>query len=75
MRYRTLGNSGLHVSVIGIGTNQFGGKVDADGVERIIQGAIDLGVNFIDTADTFTRAAVRKRRSAGPSKGGVTESL
>lgn len=54
MRYRTLGNSGLHVSVIGIGTNQFGGKVDADGVERIIQGAIDLGVNFIDTADTYT---------------------
>lgn len=54
MQYRTLGNSGLRVSVIGLGTNQFGGKVDADGVERIIHRALDLGVNFIDTADIYT---------------------
>jgi len=54
MRYRTLGSSGLRVSVIGLGTNQFGGKVDAGEVERIIHRALDLGVNFIDTADIYT---------------------
>lgn len=55
MHYRSLGNSGLQVSVIGLGTNQFGGKVDQAGVNAIIDGAIDLGINFIDTADVYTR--------------------
>ncbi len=53
MQYRTLGNSGLHVSAIGLGTNQFGGKVDQTGVNEIIDGALDLGINFIDTADVY----------------------
>jgi aryl-alcohol dehydrogenase-like predicted oxidoreductase len=55
MHYRQLGNSGLRTSVIGLGTNQFGGKVDQAGVNEIIAGAIDLGINFIDTADTYTK--------------------
>ncbi|MCB0043390.1 MAG: aldo/keto reductase, partial [Caldilinea sp.] len=41
------------VSVIGLGTNQFGGKVDQAGVNEIIDGALDLGINFIDTADVY----------------------
>ncbi|HEU5015776.1 MAG TPA: aldo/keto reductase [Roseiflexaceae bacterium] len=55
MEYRQLGNSGVRVSVIGLGTNQFGGKVDQQGVNEIIAGAIDLGINFIDTADVYTK--------------------
>lgn len=55
MQYRQLGNSGLHVSVIGLGTNQFGGKVDQAGVNEIMAGAIDLGINLIDTADVYTK--------------------
>jgi aryl-alcohol dehydrogenase-like predicted oxidoreductase len=51
--YRQLGNSGLRVSVIGLGTNQFGGKVDPAGVDAIIGAALDLGVNLIDTADVY----------------------
>ncbi len=35
MEYRQLGNSGVRVSVIGLGTNQFGGKVDQDGVHEM----------------------------------------
>lgn len=54
MQYRQLGNSGLRVSVIGLGTNQFGGKVDQAGVNEIIDGALDLGINLIDTADVYT---------------------
>ena len=55
MQYRSLGNSGLKVSAVGLGTNQFGGKVDQAGVNEIVAGSIDLGINFIDTADIYTR--------------------
>jgi len=56
MQYRQLGNSGLRVSTIGLGTNQFGGKVDQAGVNEIIAGAIDLGINLIDTADVYAKS-------------------
>lgn len=53
MQYRRLGNSGLKVSVVGLGTNQFGGKVSHEETEKIIGRALDLGLNFIDTADSY----------------------
>lgn len=53
MNYRQLGSSGVRVSEIGLGTNQFGGKVDQAGVTAIIDQAIEHGINFIDTADMY----------------------
>jgi aryl-alcohol dehydrogenase-like predicted oxidoreductase len=53
MQYRQLGKSGLKVSAIGLGTNQFGGKVDLDGTKDILTAALDVGINFIDTADVY----------------------
>ena len=53
MNYRSLGTSGLKVSAIGLGTNQFGGKVDAKTTKNILHAALDLGINFIDTADVY----------------------
>jgi aryl-alcohol dehydrogenase-like predicted oxidoreductase len=53
MEYRSMGNTGVRVSAVGLGTNQFGGKVDQDGVNDIIDAALDLGVNLIDTADVY----------------------
>ena len=53
MQYRNLGSSGLKVSAIGLGTNQFGGKVDEAGVAEIIAAAFDQGVNFLDTANMY----------------------
>lgn len=53
MEYRQLGNSGVRVSVIGLGTNQFGNKVEQTAVNNIIAAAQDLGINFIDTADVY----------------------
>lgn len=53
MQYRNLGKSGLKVSTIGLGTNQFGGKVDLTGTKNIIAAALDAGVNLIDTADVY----------------------
>jgi aryl-alcohol dehydrogenase-like predicted oxidoreductase len=53
MRYRPLGHSGLVVSVVGIGCNAFGSRVDADGVRAIVDAAFDAGINFFDTSDTY----------------------
>ena len=53
MEYRQLGRSGLQVSVISLGTNQFGSPVDADGVQSIMDAGLDSGVNFVDTADGY----------------------
>jgi aryl-alcohol dehydrogenase-like predicted oxidoreductase len=39
--------------VIGLGANQFGGKVDQQGVNEIVASALDAGINFIDTADVY----------------------
>jgi len=54
VEYRQLGRSGVPVSVIGIGGNQFGRAVDEQGTARVIHQAIDRGMNFIDTADIYT---------------------
>lgn len=53
MRYRRLGTSGLKVSVLGLGGNTFGRFVDADGTARIIHAALEVGINFFDTADVY----------------------
>jgi aryl-alcohol dehydrogenase-like predicted oxidoreductase len=55
MEYRRLGNSGLLVSEVGLGTNNFGAPLDEREVGRILDQAIDLGVNFIDTADIYAQ--------------------
>ncbi|MBI4220883.1 MAG: aldo/keto reductase [Chloroflexi bacterium] len=54
MRYRHLGNSGLEVSEIGLGTNNFGGRMDAAQAALVIDRAIDLGINMIDTANIYS---------------------
>lgn len=53
MEYRQLGSAGVRVSAIGLGTNQFGGKVDQAGVQAILDQALELGINFFDTADVY----------------------
>jgi aryl-alcohol dehydrogenase-like predicted oxidoreductase len=55
MEYRQLGNCGLKVSAIGLGTNTFSLKVDEAGSLAIINRALELGVNYIDTADVYGR--------------------
>src|SRR6478672_1417440 len=53
MTYRPLGDSGLMVSAVGIGTNAFGRRVDLDGVRDILAAARDTGVTLLDTADIY----------------------
>lgn len=55
MLYRQLGKSGVRVSVIGLGTNRFGHeRVPQSEVNRVIDSAADLGINFLDSADIYT---------------------
>jgi len=56
MQYRPLGNSGVRVSVIGLGGNRLGleGKVPQEEVNRIIAAAEEVGINFIDSANVYT---------------------
>ncbi len=73
MRYKRLGGSGLKVSALGLGGNTFGRYVDEAGTARIIHRALDLGVNFFDTADVYSQGvseefvgkALRDRRDRG----------
>jgi aryl-alcohol dehydrogenase-like predicted oxidoreductase len=53
MRYRRLGTSGLVVSVVGLGCNSFGRKLDADGARAMVDAASVHGINFFDTADIY----------------------
>ena len=63
MHYRNLGRSGLKVSAVGLGANRFGSKCDLETTKRILHTALDLGVNFIDTADVY--AAGRSEQFIG----------
>ena len=53
MDYRRLGDSGLKVSEIGLGCNNFGMRIDQDETTRVVNAAIDAGINFFDTADIY----------------------
>jgi aryl-alcohol dehydrogenase-like predicted oxidoreductase len=52
-RYRSLGSSGLQVSVVGLGTNNFGSRMDQDAATRVVHAALDAGMNLFDTADSY----------------------
>ncbi len=53
MTFRQLGTSGLTVSVVGLGTNNFGMKLDLDGCREVLDAALDAGITLIDTADSY----------------------
>jgi aryl-alcohol dehydrogenase-like predicted oxidoreductase len=59
MKYRKLGNTGLIVSEVALGTMQFGGKMNMgnlgqEDTTRMVKLALDRGINFIDTADVYS---------------------
>jgi aryl-alcohol dehydrogenase-like predicted oxidoreductase len=59
MKYRKLGNTGLIVSEVALGTMQFGGKMNMgnlgqEDTTRMVKVALDKGINFIDTADVYS---------------------
>lgn len=71
VEYRRLGNSGLRVSALGLGTNAFGKRADEAASTRIIHAAMDQGINFIDTANIY--AGTESERIIGQALTGRRE--
>lgn len=55
MEYRRVGNAGLKVSAVGLGTNNFGGRTDEEQSTRVIHRALEVGVTTLDTADSYSQ--------------------
>lgn len=55
MRTRPIGS--LEVSVVGLGCNNFGGRVDAAGTAKVVHAAVDVGITLFDTADVYGRGS------------------
>ena len=53
MEHRQLGASGLRVSVVGLGCNNFGGRLDVEGTRKVVDAAIESGITLFDTADIY----------------------
>jgi aryl-alcohol dehydrogenase-like predicted oxidoreductase len=53
MEQRNLGKSGLQVSAVGLGCNNFGGRIDLAATRKVVHKALDLGITFFDEADTY----------------------
>lgn len=53
MEFRTLGDSGLKVSLAGLGCNNFGMTIEYEASEKVVRAALDSGINFFDTADCY----------------------
>ena len=70
MQYRTLGSSGLRVSPVCLGTMTFGSPVGEQDAIRLVHAALDMGINFVDTANMYEGYA----RVLG-SAGGVAEKI
>ena len=66
MRTRTIGS--LDVSVVGLGCNNFGGRVDYDGSAAVVHAALDAGITFFDTADIY--GGTRSEEYLGRALGG-----
>jgi len=78
MQYRRLGNSGLIVSALSLGTMQFGqamnvGRLDQQATNEMIKFALDRGINFIDTADVYSRG--ESETQVGVAIKGIREEL
>jgi len=64
MRYRALGDSGLRVSVAGLGCNNFGRRLGLDATRAVVDAALDAGITLLDTSDTYG-GAVRSEELLG----------
>jgi len=53
MEIRNLGRSGLRVSSIGLGCNNFGGRIGLEATRKVVHRALDLGITLFDTADVY----------------------
>jgi aryl-alcohol dehydrogenase-like predicted oxidoreductase len=70
MQYRRLGTSGLKVSEIGLGCNNFGMRIDEDQTKAVVEAALDAGITLFDTADVYgaTKSEVMLGKALGEKR-------
>lgn len=71
MTYRTLGTSGLMVSTVGLGCNNFGMRIDADATQKVVDAAIEVGITLFDTSDSYGESEVLLARALGDRRDSV----
>ena len=74
MRSRTLGSSGPDVSVVGLGCNNFGSRVNDEGTRAVVDAALDAGITLLDTADVYGDRGGSETRSGTRSRAGANGS-
>jgi aryl-alcohol dehydrogenase-like predicted oxidoreductase len=65
MTFRSLGTSGLQVSLVGIGCNNFGSRMSEEAVAEVVSVALDAGINLFDTAAAYTGSEERLGKALG----------
>ena len=70
MRFAPLGESGLMVSVVGVGCNAFGSRIDAEQTQAVVDAALEHGITLFDTADSYGDGASEELlgRALGPRR-------
>ncbi|MCY0940964.1 aldo/keto reductase [Streptomyces antarcticus] len=69
MRHLPLGSSGLKVSAVGLGCNNFGGRLDAQATRAVVDAALDAGITLLDTADIYGGGGGSERHLGQALKG------
>lgn len=75
MRYRPLGDSGLMVSAVGLGCNNFGRKLNAEQTASVVRAAVDEGITLFDTADVYGDPRGTSETYVGEALKGVREEV
>jgi aryl-alcohol dehydrogenase-like predicted oxidoreductase len=70
MQTRKLGKSGIDVSIVGLGTNNYGDRIDLDATRKVLDAALDLGVTLIDTAESYGKVSGASEEFIGRLLGG-----
>src|SRR5437660_12111977 len=70
IEYRPLGRTGVKVSNLCLGCMMFGGRTTAEDAEAIINRALDAGINFLDTANVYSRGRSEEATGAALKRSG-----
>ncbi|MGA8277867.1 MAG: aldo/keto reductase [Rhodanobacteraceae bacterium] len=70
LQKRQLGNSNLEVSLVGLGCNNFGARIDLDAARKVVDAALDHGITLFDTADIYGSKCGASESVLGQALGG-----
>ena len=62
MKFRNMGDSGLKVSLAGLGCNNFGARIDAEAARKVVHAALDFGITLFDSADIYGAGRSEEKR-------------